>query len=88
MQAMNLETLKQLVEVAMDQEVKTLGADTDLYGELGMDSMGAVALVVEIQRRFHVRIQDEDMPQLRTPALMLDYINRRAADVGLAASPT
>jgi len=76
---LDIAELKQIVEIAMDQEVASFAVDADLYADLGMDSMGAVALVVEVQRRFRVRIRDEDMPSLRTPAALLSYVNGRLA---------
>jgi acyl carrier protein len=66
--------MKQIVEIAMDQEIATLDENVDLYEELGMDSIGAVAMIVEIQRRCLVRIPEEVVPELRTPRLLLEYI--------------
>lgn len=62
----------------MDQEVAQLDDTIDFYEELGMDSIGAVAMVVEIQRRCRVRIPEEEVPRLRTPRLLLEYIGAAA----------
>jgi acyl carrier protein len=78
---MDLNDLKQIIEIAMDQEVPVLDMNVDLYETLGMDSIGAVAMVVEIQRHFRVRIKDEDVPNLRTPTLLLQYVNEASARV-------
>ena len=72
---LHFQELKQIVEIAMDQEVAELDENVDLYEELGMDSIGAVAMIVEIQRRCQVRIPEEVVPQLRTPRLLLEYIS-------------
>lgn len=75
MRTLDLDELRQIVEIAMDQEVAEFGMDMDLYEDIGMDSMGAVAMVVEIQRRFRVRLKDEEVPDLRTPRSLLLRIN-------------
>lgn len=72
---LDLDELKQIIEAAMDRELTDLPPDVNLYQELGMDSIGAVAMVVGIQRRCRVRIADEDIPLLHTPLQILGYVN-------------
>lgn len=76
MATLDIEGLRQVIAIAMDKEVSQLDIDVDLYNELGMDSIGAVAMIVEIQRRYKIRIKEEDIPHLRTPALLLQYVNK------------
>jgi acyl carrier protein len=71
---LDIAELKAIIEMAMDQELSELHPDTDLYTDVGMDSIGAVAMIVEIQRRLNVRVKEEDVPELRTPALLIEYV--------------
>lgn len=75
MRTLDLQGLKQVIELAMDREVPAIELDADLYTDIGMDSIGAVAMIVEIQRRCQFRINEADVPVLRTPRLLLDHIS-------------
>ncbi len=76
MALLDIQELKAIIEIAMDQEIPSLAPDVHLYEELGMDSIGAVAMIVEIQRRCHVRIDEKEIPNLTTPQLLINYVNR------------
>jgi acyl carrier protein len=60
--------LKEVVEIALDREIDVLTPEMHLYDDLAMDSMGAVAMVVEFQRRFGFRIPDDEAANIRTVA--------------------
>jgi acyl carrier protein len=62
----NIAEIKEIVEIALDRELDEFSMDADFYEVYSMDSLGAVALVVEVQKRFDVRIPDESMPTVRT----------------------
>ena len=79
MKALDLDELRQIVELAMDKDIPPLESGIDLYEGLGMDSIGAVAMIVELQRRYRVRIREEDVPLLRTPNALLVYVNSQTA---------
>lgn len=75
MTRLTLDDLKEIIEIALDEPVDNLTLDSDFYEDLGMDSIGAVAMIVEIQRRTQVRIEETVAPTLRTPAAILRYVN-------------
>lgn len=58
--------IKEIVEIALDRELDEFSMEANFYEAYSMDSLGAVALVVEVQKRFDVRIPDETMPNVRT----------------------
>lgn len=58
--------IKEIVEIALDRELDEFSMDANFYEAYSMDSLGAVALVVEVQKRFDVRIPDDTMPNVRT----------------------
>ena len=60
--------IKEVVEIALDRELDEFSMDANFYEDYAMDSLGAVALVVEVQNRYDVRIPDERMPEVRTGA--------------------
>jgi len=72
----DLELMKAILETSLDDElpVSKLMLSHHLYEDLGMDSMAAVVMVVEIQKRFGVRIADEDVPRLMSVEAVLEKI--------------
>ena len=60
----NTQELKEIVEIALDRELEDFAMDANFYEVYEMDSLGAVALVVEVQKRYDVRIPDDSMPDI------------------------
>lgn len=48
--------------------------DADFYTDLGLDSLMAVALVIELQRTFKRKIPENDVGSLRTLRLLHQYL--------------
>jgi acyl carrier protein len=78
------EELLPLLEIALDREAPEIEINTNLYTEAGMDSMGAVALVVEIERTFKVRLNEDLIPELHTPQQYLNAIQQASAQAAIA----
>lgn len=66
--------IKLIVEVAVDRELPEFRMDADWYTEYDMDSMGAVALVVEVRSVFGVELPEDRMPDVRTGTSLCDLI--------------
>ncbi len=60
------EEVKEIVEIAVDDTIDNFTMDGHWYEDYAMDSLGAVALVVEVRKRFNIRLPDERMPEIRT----------------------
>jgi minimal PKS acyl carrier protein len=54
-------------------------ADTD-FDDLGYDSLSIYEFVTALQDNLHISITDEEIEGLRTPRVVIDFINRRLAD--------
>jgi acyl carrier protein len=58
-----------------------------LCNDLGVDSLDAVELMMEIEREFEIEVIDEDDPwELKTVADIADFVRRVAAQQGVALS--
>lgn len=55
-----------LDEIRDDKEI-AITQDMNIYLDLGLDSLQAVALAVEIERRAGVRVPETVIPTLHTP---------------------
>ena len=53
------------------------------FDDLGVDSLAILELVDRIQEAYHLSIDDETVPELRTPRMMLDHVNARLENRGL-----
>ena len=54
------------MELAIDRELELFTLDDRLFEQLGMDSMGAALMIVEVERETGVRIPDELAERIRT----------------------
>ena len=68
--------LRDLLETALDDKIGDISLDSHIYEDLGLDSMAAVAMVIEIQRKTRIKIPDEDVKQLMTVADLKAYLLR------------
>ncbi len=59
-------------------EAASLGPETELVGELGIDSPKALHMLIQLEDRFGVEIGDEDTARLRTVGDVLDALARLA----------
>ena len=79
--------LKELIFTAcnvVDVEPEELGADDSLTGPdspLGLDSIDAVELVVEVQKRYKVRIDSRERSRevLGSLNILADFLRRQGA---------
>lgn len=51
-----------------------IGLNQNLYTEIGLDSLQAVGILVEIERQFNVRIPEKLIPEISTPQLIINYV--------------
>lgn len=62
----SIEELKETLEIALDRDLDEFDMDANFYIDYQMDSLAAVALVVEVQKRYGIRIPDGRMPKIQT----------------------
>jgi 3-hydroxymyristoyl/3-hydroxydecanoyl-(acyl carrier protein) dehydratase/acyl carrier protein len=74
--AVMLAHIREFVADAADCPVADVADDDDIYGKLGVDSLGAIAIFVDLAYHFHVaepRLEAE-FRALNTPRAMLAYV--------------
>jgi acyl carrier protein len=75
-------TLIELLEADTGEKHSDLAEETSLREGLGLDSVDVVSIVSQIERRFHVRMSQEELEKLSTVASLLDLLKAK-----LAAAP-
>ena len=68
-----------LCEIAPDVDEATLTDDTDLYDDLGLDSMDVLNLADGLHGRTGIEVPEIDYPRLSTVGAGARYLAERAA---------
>ena len=58
------------------QDVSSIGRDEDLVGVLGVDSLQALQVLAAVEKRFEVRLPDEELIQMRTIGRIAETVCR------------
>ncbi len=69
--------VRQVVADAVKVEVGSIGARTP-FSELGLDSVGAVALVAQLEETFDLHIPEGDTLHLTSVEAVVRYVARNA----------
>lgn len=66
--------LKAMLEKALDNELEEFDMSANFYQDYGLDSMGAVVLFVELQRKTGIEVDTELAPTLQTGNDVAKYV--------------
>lgn len=72
--------IKEIVEIALDKEIDAFDMSANFYEDYEMDSLGAVALLVEMQKAFKVKVPEKEMPKILTGNDIRDLIVKLIQD--------
>jgi acyl carrier protein len=71
------QTLIDLIEADTGERYPDLGESQKLREELGLDSVDVVSIVSQIERRFRIRLSQQELEKLVIVADMLDLLERK-----------
>ena len=63
-----IETIKEVLAEVLQIDSKSIGDNSDIYNEFGMDSLAAVKTLALLDEKFGIEIPDENLIQIRTPS--------------------
>nr|WP_169050425.1 acyl carrier protein [Brenneria salicis]NMN90767.1 acyl carrier protein [Brenneria salicis ATCC 15712 = DSM 30166]RBP57717.1 acyl carrier protein [Brenneria salicis ATCC 15712 = DSM 30166]RLM28873.1 hypothetical protein BHG07_16655 [Brenneria salicis ATCC 15712 = DSM 30166] len=66
--------IKEIVEIALDKELDQFDMSANFYKNYEMDSLGAVALLVETQKMFKIKISESIMSKILTGNDLREFI--------------
>lgn len=73
----NLEqAVKEEIAKATNRNIEELNSDTNFFNDLGVDSIKAIEITVAIERRFKVRVRDEQIPQITTVSQAIEVVKQ------------
>ena len=67
MRAGNLEQeIKELIADIIEMDPKTIDPDAHLVEDLGMDSMMALEILAAIEKKYKIKLPEEELPKITT----------------------
>ena len=67
MATMNLEQeVKELIAEIIEMEPNEIDADAHLVEDLGMDSMMALEILASLEKKYKIKLPEEDLPKITT----------------------
>jgi acyl carrier protein len=70
--------VKEIITDKLGLEGSTLERNARFTNDLGLDSLDVLETFTELEKKFHIRIADEDVERLTTVGAVIDYIVVRA----------
>ena len=70
-------TLSELMEADTGETYANLDDDKNLRTDLGLDSVDVVSIVSQVERRFRIRLSQQDLEKLVTVGDVLDLLQKK-----------
>lgn len=72
---MTFDKIKDLIVDQLDVEEGSVTMDTNIQDDLGADSLDIVDLIMAVEDEFEVKIEDEEVENLKTVGDIVNYID-------------
>ena len=66
----------QLISEIIEMDPKEINPDAHLVEDLGMDSMMALEILAAIEKRFRIKIPEEDLPKITSVARAIELTKK------------
>ena len=72
-----LEQIKKVLVDAINVDEELVTPEANLKDDLGIDSLSAVELALELETEFDIRIEDEELAKLETVQDIMDIVEAK-----------
>ena len=79
------QTLVELMEADTGETYANLEDDKNLRTDLGLDSVDVVSIVSQVERRFRIRLSQQDLEKLATAGDVLDLLEAKLKEAEAAS---
>lgn len=69
-------SVKKIISEQIGKDIEKITNDTLLKKNLGLDSLDLIELVMSLEDFFNIKIQDEDIGNLRKVIDIIEYVNK------------
>ena len=76
---MPLERIKEIIAERFSVNVDTLNEQTSFTGDLGVDSLEVIELIMALEEEFDISIEDEYAQSMGTIGDVADFIKKKTA---------
>jgi acyl carrier protein len=80
------ETLVELLEADIGEKFTDLADGKNLREELGLDSVDVVSVISQVERRFRIRMSQQELEKLVTVGDVLDLLQSKIAETATKAA--
>lgn len=70
------EEIKQLVLSVVRIPPEKLTTEADFFTDLGVDSLKAIEVVAEFEKKYRIVVKEEDVVQMRSIRKIVDFLKR------------
>jgi acyl carrier protein len=77
----DVEDLRQLVATSLELPVEEVSDDADFVTDLGVDSLAAIDILINLEKRFGVKVTDAEFKVMDTFADVRDLMTAKLAGV-------
>ena len=74
-----LEKLTDIITAQLGCDADLINENSALFEDLGADSLDVVEILMAVEENFGISIPDEQMPELRSVAEIISYIEANTA---------
>ena len=78
--------LLELFEAETGETIDSLHDDQSLAQQLGLDSVDMVSLIMQLERRFKIRMTHEELVAAQEVGQLLDLVQRKVSEVPLKSA--
>lgn len=76
--------VKEVLAEKLNFPIEKIGLTSQLEKDLCMDSFGAIEMMFELEERFAIKIEEEDMKSIKTVQDVLNYIKSKLGNTPAA----
>jgi acyl carrier protein len=78
-QVLNPEELREFVADVLDLDVESVTDDANFMAELGVDSLKALEVLVALERRYQIKLNEEELKDMTCFADVRDFVSEKLA---------
>lgn len=68
------QSLKQLIADVSGRSIEELKPEANFWDDLGIDSIKAIEITVAIEKKYKIRVKDEQIPEITTIAKAIKVV--------------